>query len=231
MSEDALAKHHSSVGGIPNEIRQLLLERLSHRISEIKKDPGRLTLLSFFRVLLDHHVLAEDAANKSSELSRASYIEKQNTLTVFLEQLSGGVECDLPSILQGVFDIAALKGEVGAHRNAVEKENFTEGELSDKPMSLDCHELARSLMVLATAGQAMYDLPITPWTDAVMDLKRKWEGPSFEAEMMSPEGEFTGYLREWIVREGVFDEPNDMTKELARLNRLGVQTRPNRPEA
>jgi hypothetical protein len=95
---------------------------------------------------------------------------------------------------------------------------------SDSPVEPNWLERAGRLLNWAEPFQVLSkDVGDTPWRRAIAGLKRKWEGPSFETDSFFSEGHFAEYVRVWVFRDGICDEPDDKTKELARLNRMGVQ--------
>jgi hypothetical protein len=77
----------------------------------------------------------------------------------------------------------------------------------------------------ATRSQnAVEEIWDTPWRQAVSSLQIKWQGPSFDYEQFAVvPSNFSAFLASWVAQNGVLSEPNEKTKELARLSEAGVE--------
>ncbi len=139
----------------------------------------------------------------------------------------GGLAVDLISKQTAVDEVKPLPWKLVLEAAIYHEIKNVEDARSLRPNSLvesNWPEVANRILGFTKLGQGLpEEARETPWKRVMRILKRKWEGPSFSRKYFTEEGVFVGYIREWIVRDGDFPEPDERTTQLAQLDRLGLQ--------
>jgi hypothetical protein len=112
----------------------------------------------------------------------------------------------------------AVKAAVHQHIQAVQDAKRNDPKSPVKP---NWFETAGRL--LSVGSGLSEELGETPWSHAITVLKRKWQGPAFDSETLLVGDAFSEYVRHWVFNEGAPGDPDDRTKELARLDSAVVQ--------
>jgi hypothetical protein len=189
--------------------------QLSHLVSAIRRDPRRLTLLTFLRILfwdgrIQEAALREQQARRHAEYHGPERAPRQAALAAALERVAGGKKPVVPRILNGVLDSEALQNLVTNHMAEVTaaKELYKEHDTVDEPIAPNWSGCAEQFFF----DQARDPWPDSPWEEVVGKLIGKCRVPGIDAS----------FVCEWVAREASFAESDPKTAELARLEGEGI---------